>query len=351
MTLSSNFKIGPARIGPQESVYVIAEVGVNHDGSLSRAIELVEAAADTGVQAVKFQVFRADLLVSPDTPQADYQACHAPARSQHEMLSRLEMEDESFVQIARRCRELGVEFLASPFDERSLEFLLDLDVSAIKLGSGELTNHPLIEKVGSSGKPLLLSTGMSRLEEIQRAVRAFEVAGGRDLLVFHCTSSYPAPIDSANLRAIETLIQTLKVPVGYSDHTVDFLCPLAAVALGACCLERHLTLDRGAPGPDHAASTEPEEMRRLVGEIRRLEAALGDGNKEPAECEEDVRGLVRKSIVAARDLSVGEHLQLEGLTTRRPGTGISPERMGELLGRSLKREVASGAQISMEDLA
>ncbi|MBI4617129.1 MAG: N-acetylneuraminate synthase family protein [Planctomycetes bacterium] len=340
-------RIGSHPVGPGHSVLVIAEAGVNHDGDTGQADRLVEAAQIAGADAVKFQIFRADSLVVRGAPKAGYQARDDSA-DQYEMLRRLELPPEEFRELARSAEERGLLFLASVFDKESLEVLVRFGAKAVKLGSGELTNHPLVGAAARTGLPLLLSTGASDLAEVRAAVRTFRDGGGRELVLLHCLSAYPAPVEDANLLAIGTLAAEFGIPVGYSDHTRGPACAAAAVALGACVIEKHLTLDRDLPGPDHAASSEPEEFYEMVRAVRTVECALGDGVKRPRPCEEDVRRVARRSVVARRRLTTGEPVEQDALAILRPGTGIPPADLPRVIGKRPRRDVEAGTALSWE---
>ncbi len=344
--------IGEREIGPGAPVFVIAEAGVNHDGRLDLALRLVDAAAEAGADGVKFQTFRAERLASRYAPKARYQQAAGGSRAgQMEMLRELELSPEDFQAIQARCRERGLVFLSTPFDEESLELLERMEVPAFKAGSGEITNLPFIRSLARRGKPLLLSTGMATLEEVAAAVDAFREAGGRELLLFHCTSSYPAPHDQVNLRAMVTLRERFGVPVGYSDHTLGIAVAVAAVALGACAIEKHLTLDRGLPGPDHRASLEPPEFSEMVKAIRAVEAALGDGVKRPAPCEVEMRAVARKSVVATRAIPAGALIGEDALAIKRPGVGIPPADLPAVIGRRAAVDIAADEVLTWDKLA
>lgn len=337
------------RLGPGEPVYVIAEAGVNHNGDAALAERLIDAAADAGADAIKFQTFDADALVATGAPKASYQLERTPeAESQLEMLRALELDADAYPQLVERCRERSLAFLSTPFDAASVELLVGLGVPALKIASPDLTNVLLLEQAAATGLPLLVSTGLATAEEVGEALAP--LPAGRVVLL-HCVSAYPAPTDEANLRAIPALAERFGVPVGYSDHTLGADAPLAAVALGACVVEKHLTLDRTLPGPDHAASMEPEELAALVSSIRAVESALGDGVKRPMPSEEANRSVVRRSLAAARDLETGTTLAREMLTALRPGTGIAPTRLAEVVGRTLARDVRRGELLDPTMLA
>lgn len=341
------------------SCFFIAEAGVNHNGSLDLALKLVDTAAEAGADAVKFQTFRADDIVAPGTEKATYQKTTTGDGDQHAMIRALELSEADHEAIADRCRARGIEFMSTPFDGWAAGLLLRLGMQRVKIASGELTNRPFLERLARSGKPLILSTGMADLEEVRRAVdwvrEARHGAGLPDapgdwLTILHCTSNYPAAPQDVNLRAMSTL-GTLGFPVGYSDHTLGIEVSLAAVALGATVVEKHFTLDRNLPGPDHPASLDPTQLAALVAGIRAVSASLGDGIKAPRESELPVRALVRRSAFAARDLSVGTKLAEADLRYLRPGTGIGAEHAPELQGRTLARAVPAGRMLAWEDLA
>jgi N,N'-diacetyllegionaminate synthase len=341
------------RVGAGSPCFVIAEAGVNHNGDLTLAHRLVDAAADAGADAVKFQTFDADTLASADAPKAAYQSARTGAgESQREMLRKLELPRAAHPELKRHAEERGLVLLSSPFDEGSADFLEELGLPAFKVGSGELTNHPFLIHLAKKGRPLLVSTGMSDLGEVDAAVAVIVAAGDPPLALFHCTSSYPAPDDAANLRALATMQQRFEQAcVGYSDHSLGTAIPWAAVAMGARLLEKHLTLDRTLPGPDHAASMDAAGFAELVAGVRRIERALGDGVKTMQACEVDTQRVARKSLFAARDLRVGDRLDAAAVVCRRPGLGISPARLPALLGRHLVRGVAAETMLHEEDLS
>lgn len=348
-----------------DRVFIIAEAGVNHNGSLDRAFELVDAAADAGADAVKFQTFKADSLVSRAAPKARYQVATTGAdESQHEMIRKLELDEAAHAALIAHCKVRRIEFLSTPFDPESLELLAGrFGISRIKLSSGDITNAPLLLLAARSGKPVILSTGMSTLEEVAAALgvlafgyreanadpsnvafeRCLESPEGRAALedkvvLLHCTTEYPAPMADVNLRAMQTLRSKFGLPVGYSDHTAGVTIPVAAVAMGAVVIEKHFTLDRNLPGPDHKASLEPRELDEMVSAIRDVEVALGSPVKQPAASEMGNRPIARKSLVAGRDIRMGEVFTSENLAVKRPGDGISPLRYWEWLGRVADRD-------------
>jgi N,N'-diacetyllegionaminate synthase len=342
------------------SVLIIAEAGVNHNGSVSMAVELVELASSCGADAVKFQSFRADKLAAPGTEKAEYQKRQTGAGDQFEMLKSLEMSDAMHRHSLRRCQELGIEFMSTPFDEESLEYLVGLGMAKIKVPSGEITNLPFLREVARKDLPVILSTGMAGLEEVRVAVETISSERRRSgftgdlrkmLTLLHCTSNYPARSADVNLRAMTTLSREFGVPVGYSDHTLGTEISVAAVALGASVIEKHITLDKALPGPDHKASLSPAELAELVRQIRSVESALGTGVKEPVPAEIPVRELVRRSVTLARDMARGETLQAADLVLLRPGTGIPPADLDKVPGRRLARDMACHSTLNWTDLA
>jgi N,N'-diacetyllegionaminate synthase len=338
-----NIRVANKLIGPGQPVFMIAEAGVNHNGDLKMARALIDVAAEAGADAVKFQTFRADLLTTPDAPKAEYQLqTTGAAESQLEMLRGLELSAEAHRELQSYCHERGVIFLSTPFDEAAVDLLDELGVPAFKISSGDLTNSPLLEYVASKGKPVILSTGMSELSELIEAVSILNTGGCENPVLLHCVSNYPADASEVNLRAMQTMRSAFDVPVGFSDHTEGIDVALAAVALGACVIEKHFTLDRTLPGPDHRASLEPAELASLVRSIRRVESALGNGRKVPAASEIETAKVARRSLVAARDIPAGATLERDMVVMRRPGTGLSPAVIDALVDRRAVREIAAG---------
>jgi N,N'-diacetyllegionaminate synthase len=351
----SQMRIGSRPIGSGAPCFVIAEAGVNHDGDVSRAHQLIDAAAAAGADAVKFQTFVADRLATAHAPTASYQRAAGELHTQREMLRRLELPRDVYAGLIAHATTAGLVWLSTPFDEECADFLEALGMAAFKTPSGELTNHGLLAHVARKGKPMLVSTGMSTLDEVTCAVTAIRTAGAdgqarQQLALLHCVSSYPAHVRDTNLRAMTTLATTFAVPVGYSDHVQGPEASLAAVALGASVIEKHLTLDRHGAGPDHAASTEPEDFRRLVASIRAVEAALGTEEKRPAEAEVDAARVARKSLAAARPLTPGMTVEPGMLVAMRPGTGIPPSAIDRVVGRPVRTAVAPGTLIAWDDL-
>lgn len=339
-------------VTPESPCFIIAEAGVNHNGDLELAKQLVLAAKEAGADAVKFQTFQAKHLVTADAPQADYQARNSgKTESQFDMLKRLELSLEAFAELSRYCKELGIMFMSTAFDEESADFLAGLGMSIFKIPSGELTNIPLLQHIARFGKPMIVSTGMGTIEEIKEAVDAIQAAGNDNITVLHCVTDYPTPPEQVNLRAMHVIQAALGVPIGYSDHSMGIEASVIAVAAGAKVIEKHFTLDCNLPGPDHKASLEPKDLGEMVKGIRKVEVLLGSGKKQPNEAELAVAKIVRRSVVAARDLKTGDTITSEMVLLRRPGTGIEPARMGEVIGRTLSREVKEGVLLSWDDLA
>jgi N,N'-diacetyllegionaminate synthase len=338
-------------VAGQPPCVVIAEAGVNHNGDLRLAHALVDAAKRAGADVVKFQTFDPEALAGPATPKAAYQRETTGAgEGQLEMLRRLVLPADAHRELKQHAEDAGLEFLSSPFDESSADFLDALGVKAFKVASGEVTNHPFLAHLARKGRPLLLSTGMSDLHEVEEAVAAIRAVASSPLVLLHCVSSYPAPAASANLRAMHTLRERFRVPVGYSDHTLGAGVPVASVALGASVLEKHLTLDRTLPGPDHAASLEPDAFAAMVDDLRTVESALGDGVKVVQPCEHDVRLVARKSLHLARRVPAGKTLEGADLHTRRPANGLPPSAFARVIGRRARHDMDADRPLQESDL-
>ncbi len=339
-------------IGLGDPCFIIAEAGVNHNGSLEMARQLIDAAAEVGADAIKFQTFQAERLAAPGAPKASYQMRTTDHNeSQFDLLRRLELAPNAHQDLIAYAQEKRLVFLSSPFDEESADLLVGLGLPALKIPSGEITNLPFLAHVAHQGKPMIVSTGMSRLGEVEKALETIEAAGSPDVILLHCVSNYPADPADVNLRAMQTMATAFRKPVGYSDHTFGVEAALGAVALGACVIEKHVTLDRGLPGPDHLASSEPHELAALIRSIRTLEAALGDGRKGPAKSEANTASVARKSLVAARDIGAGELLTDELIAVKRPGTGLQPALGPYLVGRVARVGIPAGSVIALEMLA
>lgn len=330
-------------------VTVIAEAGVNHNGSLQIARKLIEAAADAGADYVKFQTFKADRIASRHAAAAIYQKSNAGVNDQLSMLRQLELSDEAHIELQEYCSKAGIRFLSTPFDLQSIDLLKSLNVDTGKIPSGEITNLPFLRKMAGSFHHLILSTGMSTSEEIAAALDVLK-SNGADasrITILHCNTEYPTPFEDVNLRAMQSLASTFKVRVGYSDHTVGIEVPIAAVAMGAAIIEKHFTLDRNMPGPDHKASLQPEELKAMVLGIRNIEKALGNAEKIVTPSEEKNIHIARKSIVAAIDIEEGELFTEQNLTTKRPGSGISPMQWDEVIGQKARRSFRADELIEM----
>lgn len=323
--------------------FVIAEAGVNHNGDLGLALELVAAAADAGADAVKFQTFSAERVVVAGARAAEY----AGGGSQRELLCGLELPPDAWVRLKVAAEGAGLVFLSTPFDERAVDLLADLRLAAMKVSSGDLTNTPLLRRIARTGLPVLLSCGMSSLEEVRRGLQDL---GDAPVVLLHCVSAYPAPLDDCHLAVIPELTRHFGVPVGFSDHTEGEVAAITAVALGACCIEKHLTLDRGLPGPDHQASMPPDSFGRLVRAIRSAHAAVGDAEKCPRPSEADTSAVARRSLVSASDIPRGTLLGPDDVAARRPAGGIPPTSVDDVTGRRLRRGLAEGEPFAWDDL-
>jgi N,N'-diacetyllegionaminate synthase len=320
------------------SLFVIAEAGVNHNGSLEKAKELVDVAKDAGANAVKFQTFKSSKIVSKSANKAEYQKRNSDNQeTQYAMLKKLELSFDEFVELNEYCKSKDIEFMSTAFDFDSIDFLNILEMGTWKIPSGDITNLPYLIKIAKLNKPVILSTGMSTMEDIRSAIKALKENGAPELTVLHCTTEYPAPFEDVNLNAMNTIKEEFDVNIGYSDHTEGIEVPIAAAALGATVIEKHFTLDRNMEGPDHKASLEPNELKAMVDSIRHIELALGNGIKQPAESEKKNMAVARKSIIARKDIKVGELFTEENLTVKRPGDGISPMKWFDVIGKIAPR--------------
>ena len=329
---------------------IIAEAGVNHNGSLELAFELIDVASDAGADVVKFQTFKAENLVIQSAAKADYQLGTTDSKeTQFEMIKKLELSDDMHLRLISRCEDKGIRFSSTGFDKSSVDFLIKSGVDFLKVPSGEITNLPYLRHVGSKGLPIILSTGMSTMQEVKDALKVLELAGSKksDITVLHCNTEYPTPMEDVNLRAMLSMKNELGVNVGYSDHTVGIEVPVGAVAMGAIVIEKHFTLDRKMDGPDHAASLEPEELKQMVTSIRNIEKAMGDGHKLPSNSEQKNISVARKSIVASRNILAGEKFTEENIAVKRPGTGLCPMRWNELLGLEANKDFQTDDLISI----
>ncbi len=348
---NKSIKIGRHVIGSDNPCFVIAEAGVNHNGDGQLAHQLIDAAADAGADAIKFQTYRTEDIVTNDAPKAEYQKrTTANEESQWEMLVKLELNLEIYPELKTHATERGLIFMSTPFDYFSVDFLDNLGVPAFKVPSGEITHVGLLRHIAAKGKPIIMSTGMSTLVEVEEAIGQLRSAGAGDICLLHCTSNYPTSPEDVNLRAMNTLRDVCQVPVGLSDHTQGFEVALAAVALGASVIEKHLTLDHQLEGPDHLASMEPAEFAAMVKSLRNIEAAMGSPVKAPCASESGVAQVARRSLVAAKDLPKGTILCITDIVIKRPGTGLPPASLPTLVGKTLFRPLSKGQLFSAEDI-
>ncbi|MEG1875965.1 MAG: N-acetylneuraminate synthase [Lachnospiraceae bacterium] len=320
-------------------VCIIAEAGVNHNGNISTAKKMVDVAKECKVDIIKFQTFQPELLVSRQAQQAEYQIKNTcKIESQLEMLRRLTLTEKEYIEIADYCKRQKISFLSTPFDRESIKFLKKFKMPFWKIPSGEITNYPYLVELAMTHQPIVMSTGMSNVEEIEEAIRVLQEHGSGAIRLLHCNTEYPTPFSDVNLRAMQTLREKFCVEVGYSDHTQGIEVPIAAVALGATIIEKHFTLDRMMEGPDHKASLEPAELAEMVQEIRNIELAMGDGRKQPSESEQKNMLIARKSIVASKAIREGDIFTEDNITTKRPGSGINPMQWAEVLGQTANRD-------------
>ncbi|WP_072524749.1 N-acetylneuraminate synthase [Clostridium sp. Marseille-P3244] len=319
-------------------VYIIAEAGVNHNGSFELACKLVDAAKTAGVDCIKFQTFKSKNLVSRNAQKADYQKKTTGEGSQIDMLKKIELSFDEFLALREYCNEVGICFLSTPFDFESIDFLNSIDMPFWKIPSGEITNYPYLVALARTGKPVVMSTGMCDIKEIRAAINVLNANGTKEIKLLHCNTEYPTPFEDVNLRAMQTMRETFNLEVGYSDHTKGMEVPVAAVALGATIIEKHFTLDKNMEGPDHKASLEPNELAAMVSSIRNIEQALGSGDKTPSPSEKKNIPIARKSIVAKKYIKAGEELSEDNITVKRPGCGISPMRWLDVLGTKAIRD-------------
>ena len=330
------------------SVLIIAEAGVNHNGNLDLALKMVDEAKRAGADIVKFQTAIPEKVISKYADKAEYQKkTTGNEESQLEMCKRIHLRLSDYDIIKKYCEEVGIEFLSTPFDLESIDYLEKLGMRLWKIPSGEITNLPYLIKIAKTGKPVIMSTGMAELKEVEEAVNVLKENGAGEITLLHCTTEYPAPFESVNLRAMNTLREKFGTEVGYSDHTVGFEAAVAAAVLGASVIEKHFTLNHNMEGPDHKASLEPEEFEIMVNNIRLIEKALGDGVKQPAEAEKKNIAIARKSIVAAKDIKKGEIFTEDNITVKRPGSGISPMKWFEVLGTEAVRDFGEDELIEL----
>lgn len=329
-------------------IFVIAEAGVNHNGEIEIAKQLVDVAVEAGANAVKFQTFKAEQLVCKYAKKAEYQlATTEKSETQYAMLKKLELTVQMHENLMKYCNKKGIMFLSTPFDIESIRLLSELGLQIYKIPSGEITNLPYLREVGKYHKKTILSTGMSRMDEVRAAIDVLQKAGTKNIILLHCNTQYPTPMSDVNLLAMVRMREELGFPVGYSDHTQGIEIPIAAAALGAVVIEKHFTLDKNMEGPDHKASLEPEELKRMIEGIRKVEQALGDGKKKASKSEKENICIVRKSIVAKCAIKAGDLLSEDNITTKRPGTGINPMRWDEVIGKKAGRDYKADEMIRL----
>jgi sialic acid synthase SpsE len=343
--------VGEHMLGDDYPPLIVAEAGVNHNGDLSLALEMVEAAREAGADAVKFQSFRADKMAAEGLMEVkDVEGITGGTKSSLEMYRRLELSEPDHRALVERCRDVGILFLSTPFDSDTVDMLDALGVPAFKISSGDLTNIPVIRRAAGKGKPLFLSTGFSELAEVEEAVKSANEAGSDDLVLLHCVGAYPPPDNEMNLKAMATLRRVFNIPVGLSDHSSGIEAPLAATALGAAAIEKHFTLDNDLPGPDHKFSLNPRNFKRMVKAVKRVYTLLGSGDKVTADSESGERHAGRKSLHAAKTLKAGTALAAEMCIMLKPADGIMPRFLEKALGRTIRRDISIGDPIKWDDL-
>ncbi len=350
--MSETITIGSRRIGTHEPCFIIAEAGVNHNGSLANAKKLVDAAKEAGADAVKFQAFNTEELATKDAEKASYQDANDPRhKNQFEMLKSLELQADEFRELAAYCKSKGILFLCTPFDIKSVDLLESLNVPAYKIPSGEITNVPYLRYIAKKKKPMLISTGMANMDEVKRVLSIIYEQGNKQVALFQCVTSYPAPPGLLNLKAMETMQKEFKVPVGFSDHSKGIVADIVATALGACMIEKHFTLDKTMKGPDHKASLEPDELKEMIESIRLAEQMRGNGIKKRTAVEEEIMPKVRKGIYASKDIKKGEKITEKSVATKRPVDGIGAEEYDKVIGKSTKKDIRKGSTITWDDLS
>lgn len=341
-------KIGNKTIGEDEPCFIIAEAGVNHNGKIQLAKKLIDVAVEAGCDAIKFQTFNTEEVVTLESPKAEYQQKKTGNGRQYEMIKKLELSEKDFRELAEYIDQKGIIFLSTPFDKKSADLLEQLEVPAFKIGSGDLTNLPLLKYISKKGRPMVISTGMATLAEVKEAVNTVINAGNEQFILLHCTSNYPVRVVDCNLRAMNTLKKEFDVPVGYSDHTLGVVIPVVAVAMGASVIEKHFTMNKKLPGPDHSSSLEPDELKEMIKQIRTVEIAFGSEEKKPVESELELQKVVRRSIVARMDISQGTLITTEMLNIKRPGTGLAPKRISEIAGKRAKKDIIKDELITFD---
>ena len=346
-----NIKIANRLVGEGCTTFIIAEAGVNHNGDISLAKKLIDIAGQVGADAVKFQTFKTDSLVTSTADKAPYQKeTTGSSESQYDMLKKLELKPFEFRELSDYATSKGLIFLSSPFDLFSVDLLDEMSISAFKIPSGEITNVTLLKHISRKGKPVILATGMSTLNEVDEAVTLLREEGRNDIILLHCVSAYPARSEDSNLKAMDTMRRKFKLPVGFSDHTLGTEVSIAAVALGACVIEKHFTIDKNMPGPDHRASLDPSELKEMVRAIRNVEKSIGDGIKKPVAAELENKKTVRRSLVARVDIPIGTYITGDMLDMRRPNTGIDPRDVDKVIGKKVNKSVKASELIYFKDL-
>lgn len=341
-----NVKIGEKKIGDNQPVFIIAEAGINHNGDIKIAKRMIDSAVETRVNAIKFQTFKTERFLSKNIVEPK----HMKSReSLFETIRKLELSEEDHYELSGYCKQKGIIFMSTPMDDKSVDLLDDIGVPVFKVASCDLDNLPLLKYIARKGKPILLSTGMGTISEVGEAVEVIKSNENENIILLHCVSVYPPKVEDVNLKAMETLKNAFKFPVGYSDHTIGINVPLAAVAMGAKAIEKHFTLDKKMKGPDHAVSADPDELKSLISGIRDIEKAFGVGIKVPSEDEIEMKKSFRKSIVASTDIRKGETITDEKLSIKRPGTGISPKYFNFIVGKKAKRDINKDDLINKED--
>lgn len=344
-------KINARLVGEGKPCFIIAEAGVNHNGEIKLAKELIDVAKEARADAVKFQAFRAEELATETIAKESYQkVLTGSEETQFEMLKRLEFSKRALAELKAYSEEKGIIFLATPYDEKSADLLDEMGVPAFKIGSGEITHIPLLRHIAKKGVPIILSTGASNLQEIREAVNEIKRTGTKDIILLHCTSNYPVKLEDVNLRAMQTLKSEFNLPVGYSDHTLGIEVPITAVALGACVIEKHFTIDKSLAGPDHKASAEPDELKQMVNSIRKTELALGSPIKKPCKSEKETLKLGRRSLVSKTEIKRGETLTEYSIAVKRPGTGIMPKHLMDFCGGKAVRDIKKDEILSWQDI-
>lgn len=331
--------------------YIIAEAGVNHNGDINLAYKLIDAAKEVGVDCIKFQTFKTENLVTKTAKKAEYQVENTKNNdSQFAMLKKLELSYDDFKSLKEYCDKIDIEFMSTPFDNDSVNLLEKLNMKTYKISSGDITNKPFLEYVASKNKPIILSTGMCTMDEVQEAVSWIEKAGNKQITLLHCTSNYPTPYSDVNMNAMITLDKAFPYPTGYSDHTKGIIIPIMAVSMGATVIEKHFTLDKNMEGPDHKASLDVNELREMVKAIRDIESAKGSGEKQPAESELSTREVARKSIVAAREIKKGHVITREDICLKRPGDGILPKEIDKIIGKTAVTNISEDMKLTIDML-